>query len=342
MCPICYNIAVAINYDLIEFWRKTMLFSLALIPVILILVFIYVKDKKEKEPMGLLVGLFFAGMGTVISALILETIGELILAAILPAETGLFYFLFAMLIVAPSEEMGKWTVLRLITWKNRNFNYSYDAIVYSVFVSLGFAALENVAYVFSNGWGVALMRMFTAVPGHASFAVMMGFFYSKAKYAQLSNDQENYKKYNALSMLIPIIGHGIYDAVILSGSSSENVLVLGSAIIGWIVYVIVLFAISIIIILNAAKNDFCIAYYPDNVQAIYMPQMAGSWICNCGLTNVLNYCGRCGQMRPVVATWYCPVCGSATAYNFCARCGNPKPQMPANEPVQATPPSVYM
>ncbi len=342
MCPICYNIAVAINYDLIGFWRNTMLFSLALIPVIIILIFIYKMDKKEKEPAGLLVGLFFAGMGTVISAIILESIGELILAAFLPAETGVFYFIFAMLIVGPAEEMGKWTVLRLITWKNRSFNYSYDAIVYSVFVSLGFAALENIAYVFGSGLGTALMRMFTAVPGHASFAVLMGYFYSKAKYAELSNDQSAYKKYNALSMIVPIIGHGIYDAVILSGSTSESLLVIGSALLGWIVYVIVLFAISIIAIVMASKNDFCIAYYPQNVQAIYMPQMAGSWVCNCGVTNMLNFCARCGQMRPVVDMWYCPVCGSPTAYNFCARCGNPKPQAPAPGPVQMDPPSVYM
>ncbi len=315
-----------------------MLFSLALIPVIVILIFIYKRDKKEKEPVGLLLGLFFAGMATVISAIILESIGEIILTLFLPAETAIFYFLYAMLIVGPAEEMGKWTVLRLITWNNRSFNYSYDAIVYAVYVSLGFAALENIAYVFSSGLGVALMRMFTAVPGHASFAVIMGFYYSKAKYAQLTDKRGDYKKYNALSMIGPMIGHGLYDAIILGGSSSESLLVLGSALISWIIFVIVLFTISIIIIVNASKNDFCIAYYPQNVQAVYMPQLAGSWVCGCGQTNMFNFCSRCGQMRPVINTlWYCPVCGSPSAYNFCGRCGNPQPriQMPMPGPYQA-------
>ena len=74
-----------------------------------------------------------------------------------------------MLIVAPAEELGKFIVLRSITWKNKHFNYSYDAIVYAVFVSLGFAALENITYVFGSGVGTAFLRMFTAVPTKSAF-----------------------------------------------------------------------------------------------------------------------------------------------------------------------------
>ena len=100
-----------------------MLFALALIPVIGLLIFIYVRDKREKEPMGLLIGLFFAGVGTAIPAIILEAIGELILEAAIPYESAIKAVLLAMIVVGPAEEMGKYTVLRLITWKNKNFNY---------------------------------------------------------------------------------------------------------------------------------------------------------------------------------------------------------------------------
>ena len=44
-----------------------MLFALAIIPVIALLIFIYVKDKNEKEPIGLLIGIFFAGLATCIN-----------------------------------------------------------------------------------------------------------------------------------------------------------------------------------------------------------------------------------------------------------------------------------
>ena len=58
-----------------------------MIPVIGLLCFIYFNDKKEKEPFGLLIGLFFAGMGTVITAIIGELIGGAIVGAIFSSES---------------------------------------------------------------------------------------------------------------------------------------------------------------------------------------------------------------------------------------------------------------
>ena len=303
-----------------------MLFALALIPVVGLLLFIYFKDKKEKEPAGLLIGLFFAGLGSVIPAIILEAIGELVLEAVIPYESAIKGVLLAMIIVGPAEELGKYAVLRLITWKNKHFDYSYDAIVYAVFVSLGFAAIENIGYVFSGGLSTALMRMFTAVPGHACFAVFMGYYYSRAKFASLTNNKSDYKKYNALSMIVPIIVHGIYDAIVLGGTTTEMILLAGLSMLLWVVYVIVMFIFAFITVLKSAKNDFCIVTLPGAVQTVYNPAVLGTWTCGCGTVNQLNFCSRCGSQRPYSATWTCPNCGTVSAYNFCGSCGLPKPQ----------------
>ena len=241
-----------------------MVFALALLPVIGLLLFIYFKDKKEKEPFGLLVALFFAGMGTIITAVIAEALGELLLNVFIPSESAVKQVLVAMIIVGPAEEIGKYLVLRLITWKNRHFDYSYDAIVYAVFVSLGFAALENVVYVFGKGGlGTALMRMFTAVPGHACFAVFMGFFYSKAKYASLTNNKGKCAANKALAMIVPIIIHGIYDAILMGAGASDEDFLVGISLILWILYVIALFVASVIIVIISSKHDFCIVNLPD-------------------------------------------------------------------------------
>ncbi len=311
-----------------------MLFALALIPVIGLLLFIYFKDKKEKEPVGLLIGLFFAGLGSVIPAIILEVIGQLILDAVIPYESAFKAVLLAMIVVGPAEEMGKYVVLRLITWKNKHFDYSYDAIVYAVFTSLGFAAIENVGYVFDGGLSTALMRMFTAVPGHACFAVFMGYFYSKAKYASITNNRSDYKKYNALSMIVPIIVHGVYDAIVLGATATEEILLAGLSMILWIVFVIVMFIFAFITVLKSAKNDFCIVFLPGAGQTIYNPAYLGNWTCSCGSVNQLNFCARCGNQRPQVETWTCPVCGAVSAFNFCGRCGCPKPQPQQMPPQQ--------
>ena len=90
--------------------RVVNLLYLSLIPVAGLLLFIYFNDKNEKEPFGLLVSLFFAGMGTVITALIAEFIGQALLGAIFPYETVGKQVVYAMLIIAPAEELGKYVV----------------------------------------------------------------------------------------------------------------------------------------------------------------------------------------------------------------------------------------
>ena len=303
-----------------------MLFALALIPVIALLIFIYVLDKKEKEPIGLLAGLFFAGMATAIPALIIEVPAELILDAIIPYDSILKGAFMALIVIAPAEELGKFIVLSLITWKNKNFDYSYDAIVYAVFVSLGFAAIENVIYVFSNGWGIALLRMFTAVPGHACYAVIMGFFYSKAKNASLTGKKMNCLLYLALALIIPTVIHGIYDALILGGvSGTDETIVVGLAIILWIVVIFFLFIASFILVLYSSINDFCIITLSEDRQTLYKVQVAGTWTCSCGSVNRLRSCPRCGSMRPMINAWTCPQCGTLSALNFCGNCGCAKP-----------------
>lgn len=309
-----------------------MLYALALIPVVGLLIFIYFNDKKEKEPFGLLVGLFFAGMGTIVTAIIAELVGGLILGAVFPANTVIGGVLDAMLIVAPAEELGKFLVLRLITWKNKNFNYNYDAIVYAVFVSLGFAAFENITYVFGSGIGTAFLRMFTAVPGHACFAVFMGFFYSKAKYASLTGKKGACTGFTALAMVIPIVIHGVYDAILMGGGSSEIPVLSGLSLVIWIGFVIALFIASCILIVKTSRNDFCIVSIPDAdgmVQTIYRPSIIGGWTCSCGSVNQLNFCPKCGKQRPMSTTWYCPVCATPSAFNFCGHCGCPRPLSPS-------------
>ena len=297
------------------------LLYLALIPVIALLIFIYVRDKKEKEPVGFLVLLFIAGMSTVIPAIIAEAIGELILGAIFPEESVIKAYIVAIALVAPVEEMGKYVILRAITWKNKNFDYSYDAIVYSVFVSLGFAAVENIGYVFNNGLSTAILRMFTAVPGHACFAVFMGFFYSKAKYASVTNDRSLQAKFTALSMIVPIILHGIYDAIVMGAVSSGAVIFAGLSILAWLGFVAMLFAGAVVVVITASKNDFCIVTMPDATQTYYRPAVVGTWNCSCGAVSSHNFCYKCGSPRPMINAWQCPQCGTISALNFCGNCG---------------------
>jgi RsiW-degrading membrane proteinase PrsW (M82 family) len=87
-----------------------------------------------------------------------------------------------------------------------------DGIVYAVCVSLGFAGLENILYVaLDENWAsVAITRAIFAVPGHFCFGVMMGYFYSLAKF-----EPQHRIRYSALALIVPIVAHGVYDAILM-------------------------------------------------------------------------------------------------------------------------------
>ena len=184
---------------------------LAVLPAIVLLVVIYRADNIEKEPFSLMAKVFGLGALTTISAMILEEIGLYILSFFFYTPNALYTFFEMFCVVALAEEAGKYFVLKKATWKNKEFNFSFDGIVYSVCASLGFATLENILYVFQGGFSTAVMRAITAVPGHCIFGIFMGIYYGIAKGCELRGD-ENGKKLNLKkALLVPIFLHGFYD-----------------------------------------------------------------------------------------------------------------------------------
>ena len=230
------------------------LMPLALLPAIVLCVYIYKKDKADKEPPKLLATLLLAGVGVALIAMLVEMgLGALLNAAFgltgdydgsgdLSAFSGrLYYFIEAFLIVAPAEEFFKWLFTWKITANNKNFNSLFDGVIYCVFTSLGFAAFENVMYVFQYGVSAALMRAVTAVPGHMFFAIIMGYFYSmwhlqyQAKHLESECVRLNYMKQPAASafntrapliksIVLPIAVHGAYDYCCFVGTVLSTII----------------------------------------------------------------------------------------------------------------------
>lgn len=179
------------------------LIAIALAPALAIAVFIYWKDKHEKEPLGLLLKCFFLGGVSIVPAVILEVYGGPKLAL---NEYWSHNFVHAFIVVGFSEEFSKYIFFKRFAYNRAEFNEPFDGIVYSVMVSLGFAALENVMYVVDGGISVGLLRMFTAVPAHAANAVMMGYFAGLAKF-----NPKNEKVLLITGVLTATFFHGAYD-----------------------------------------------------------------------------------------------------------------------------------
>lgn len=183
------------------------LLSIALLPAAVLLAYIYYKDTIEKEPWKLLIKLFLAGALCALPAALLEELGLHLISGV--HNGWLHHGLAAFFVVAVAEEGCKFAFL-CATWRSDAFDYRYDAIVYAVCVSLGFAALENILYVFEYGFATGLFRAFTSVPGHCFFGVFMGHWFGRAKYARFYG-LPNVGGMLALSCVVPILLHGFYD-----------------------------------------------------------------------------------------------------------------------------------
>ena len=189
----------------------------ALLPAYLLFMYIWKKDP-QKEPTSKLLKAIAAGALICIPVAIIELI---IHGVLFPTEpTNMFgTTLKAFLVYAVPEETAKLLALWLLLRKNPYFDEHFDGIVYAVCVGLGFAAFENVIYLFGSGnWmATALLRSFLAVPGHYAFAVLMGYYYSIYHFVDKS------PKVATCIILVPILAHGIYDAIVMSAEVNEYV-----------------------------------------------------------------------------------------------------------------------
>lgn len=253
------------------------LLCLSILPSIILGYIVYKEDKVEKEPASLLTKLILGG---VISA-ILTVIISIILEAIFPFlaienKTTLESLIEILFEVALVEEFCKWLVLKKITWNNKEFNYLYDAIVYAVFVSIGFATLENIFYVLDGGIGVAILRAILSVPGHIFYGVFMGYYYGISKLGEINNRNDIKTKNIILSIAIPTILHSIFDFCI----TNPNMIFLTI----YLVFIILLY-------INAFKKIIKLS----KIKKSIIPKQIISYCPNCGTKIINKYCSNCGN-----------------------------------------------
>lgn len=249
---------------------------IAILPVYLIGLYVYKKDK-EKESSKLLTKLFLFGMLSCIPAAIIEVLVEPMFG--ITDESNLFYlFIYVSIGVALVEELCKWFFVYKIGYNNNEFDQLYDALVYCVFVSLGFACFENLFYVFaSDGMLTAILRAITAIPGHASDAIIMGNYLGLAKMADINGDRQKNSKYLLLSILMPTLIHSIYDYCLFT-EQFIFIVIFG-------IFLIFTYAYSIKKIKNLSINNR--QFYKKIININYCP--------DCGTKAIGNFCIKCGR-----------------------------------------------
>lgn len=180
---------------------------LSILPFVVLIRYYYLRDRKEKEPLSMIIFSFVLGIFLVFPAIIIEFVFSQIFDTFEIKEVYR-----AGLNGGIVEESLKFLTFIFFIYRNKNFDEPFDAIFYSVLISLGFAFLENIFYVYRYGILVAITRPFTAIAAHTLFGTVMGYFFMKAKF--FHGKKILNRVYMLLALIVPIFLHFIYNFII--------------------------------------------------------------------------------------------------------------------------------
>lgn len=205
------------------------LLQAALAPAVICAIYIFIRDKYEKEPIRLLLlGLLYGAYSTSIILAVGGVVDKYIIFDFANWEN-----LYTAFITSSGIEEGtKYMILYFLVWRNKNFNERFDGIVYATYVSLGFAAVENIIYVLNpelGGYNTALSRAIFSVPGHCLFGVVMGYYFALAKFEVINKNRRL-----AQAFLVPWFFHGVYNTILLMGLTNYMILLIPFVIFLWV------------------------------------------------------------------------------------------------------------
>lgn len=214
---------------------KLNLLIISLAPTLALLMWIYIKDKYDREPIKVLIRLFFIGTLISVPAIAIEDI--LLRVNINNSYLNLIYTSF--IVAATTEEVLKAMVLISYTLKSRYYTEKLDGIVYSICITLGFATIENIIYIFNgnylNVFQIGLARAVISIPAHVLFAINMGYYLSMYKFNL--DELKSRRLFLVKLILIPIILHGLFDILAMIKTTWASIV--------FIVYLVYLWKISL-------------------------------------------------------------------------------------------------
>ncbi|MHA6259617.1 glutamic-type intramembrane protease PrsW [Sporosarcina sp. CAU 1771] len=180
------------------------LLTVAIAPGLALFSYFYLRKDIAKEPSRTLFHTFIYGSIMTFPIMFIQHVFE---------EENVFSSIFFRDVVFTSglEEFFKWLILLLVIYHHVEFEDAYDGILYGASVSLGFATVENILYLFTFGTDIAFIRALLPVSSHALFGVVMGYYIGRAKFAEKSNK----KLLLFTAFLAAYVLHFVYNSIFL-------------------------------------------------------------------------------------------------------------------------------
>ena len=242
------------NFDLFNsdyyLYERFLVFLFALVPAILLVVFVLYTDRKSKEPAKNIILCLLSGFLTIALAQYLENL-------VMPyfSNSVVLTYVWAFL-----EEVSKTAIFFLFVFDNKYYDDIYDGLVYMALIALSFAGLENIMYAFSestvaNSISLALMRDFTTIPLHVICGIVIGYFLSLSYFSKTKK-----KKYVniVLALLISSLIHGTFNNLMtllstINVSNNDSIKMMLFIMLPLLMIMVVLFVLAIKFINKSVK-----------------------------------------------------------------------------------------
>ncbi|MBT2214285.1 intramembrane metalloprotease PrsW [Virgibacillus dakarensis] len=195
--------------------------SAGIAPAFALMAFFYLKDRFT-EPLSLILKVFLYGALLVFPIMFIQYAFQ---AEGIGTSNVVHSFILSGLI----EEFFKWFIFIYTIYHHTEFDAHYDGIVYAVAISLGFATVENLFYLLTNGISYAFSRALFPVSSHALFGVSMGYYFGKAKM-----NQHHRKRNISLAFCVPFLIHGTYNYILKAITTDWLFLLVPFMIVLWI------------------------------------------------------------------------------------------------------------
>jgi RsiW-degrading membrane proteinase PrsW (M82 family) len=185
------------------------------LPAIIAMLYFDWLDRKRPEPWGLRYLVTFVGMLSVIPVLILAVVIEKLMGDAVPAAGSYEHAAFLSFgLAAGVEEACKIAAVFIVVWNSRRFDERMDGLVYGARAGLGFALVENCLYIYNAAIEgqlvmVWVLRALLAVPGHAIWSGMMGYFAARRRFDHAGPGLLG-------GYLIAVLFHGAYDMALFA------------------------------------------------------------------------------------------------------------------------------
>lgn len=201
------------------------LLAIAVLPTLVIFAIVIKNARAKREPVKKVAKVFGISVASTILAMILELIGEAILGSIFDAAGGdsesvLGVLLNCLFVIALVEEGCKYFTFKIMIFNDREFDNTYDGIIYGAASALGFATLENILYVAGGGIGTGILRAVLSVPLHACTGIFMGYYFGISKYKKY-NDINQDKNPQRRAYIIAVIIHALYDFFLMAEGATD-------------------------------------------------------------------------------------------------------------------------